>query len=112
MHPVASSQYQPWGILERDPVRLIPRLLPGNKPGNKTSQQILNSSARHFASVNLSLLICEIGMRAPSVYNCQWVVLSKDSAFIDIRGKLLGQASEAAWGRIVWLAPEEAGLKQ
>ena len=71
MRPVASGQYQPWGILERDSVRLSPRLLPGNKPGNKTSQQILNSSARHFASVNLSLLICEMGMRAPTVYNCQ-----------------------------------------
>ena len=39
-------------------------------------------------------------------------MLSKDSAFIDIRGKLLGQASEAAQGRIVWPAPEEAGLEQ
>ena len=50
-------------------------------------------------------------MQLPGRFS-EWVVLSKDSAFIDIRGKLLGQASEAAWGRIVWLAPEEAGLKQ
>ena len=68
---MASGQFQPWEILERDPVRLSPGLLPGNKPGNKAPQQALDSSARHFASLNLGLLICEMGIRAPAVQNCQ-----------------------------------------
>lgn len=62
-HLVASGPFQPVEILEGDPGKLSPRLLPENKPVNKAPQKTLGSSA----SLNLSLLICEMGNKSPSL---------------------------------------------
>lgn len=60
---VASGTFQPGEILEGDPDRLSPGLLPANKPVNKAPQHTLGSSA----SLNLRLLICEMGNESPSL---------------------------------------------
>lgn len=76
-HLVASGPCQPGKILEGDPGRLSPRQLPANKPVNKAPQQTLGSSA----SLNLSLLICEMGNKSPSLAALpggwgEWVISS------------------------------------
>lgn len=48
------------GILQGDEVRLSPGLLPVNEPVNKALKPALGGPARRFASLNLSLLICEM----------------------------------------------------
>lgn len=53
--------FQFWEILEGDPISFGPLLL----TGNKSPQQALDSLAGHFASLNLSFLICEMGSKSP-----------------------------------------------
>lgn len=58
---MASDPFQPRGILQGDEVRLSPGLLRVNEPVNKALKPALRGPARRFASLNLSLLICEMG---------------------------------------------------
>lgn len=80
-HSVASGSFQSWEILEGESISLSPLLL----PATKSPQQALDSPAGHFASLSLSLLICEMGSKSP--YHAllpgrlsEWVMLSMATA--------------------------------